>query len=103
MKKTLSGIIPLILIHIICCGGALIFLISSGYLLKLSNESQNRFFLIPSILLLFLAWKQTGKQNGGLLRGFIYGSIYFLTSYIIITYLFIPWWIPGYTGGLLLP
>ena len=100
MKKFIGGILPLLIIHLICCGSILFFLIGSGYLLKLSNESQNKLWLIPSLILLWIAWKQTKKQEEGRLFWFV--LIYLITSYIFITYLFIPWWIPGYDGGPLL-
>jgi len=58
-----GGIIPFILIHIFCCGTLLVLLISSGYLLKLSNEGQNRFLLIPALIALVLVWRLFKQKN----------------------------------------
>lgn len=103
MKKLIGGAIPFVIIHFICCGSILIYLIGSGYLLKLTNESQNKYLLIPSLLLLSFAWWRLRKQNTGLLKVLLLIVIYLITSYVFIVYLFIPWWIPGYNGGPLLP
>ncbi len=112
MKKAIGGIIPFVVIHLICCGSILVFLTGSGYLLKLYNESQNKLFLIPSLISLWLAWRLLNHKDSDckhqknlgeiLWRIFLFIILYTVTSYIFITYLFIPWWIPGYTGGPLL-
>ena len=112
MKKFIGGVIPFIVIHLFCCGSLLFFLVGSGYLLRLYNESQNKLFLIPSLMFLFLTWKLLRKKdpncehshNPGEIvwRIFLYLLFYLIVSYIFIVYLFIPWWIPGYEGGPLL-
>ena len=112
MKKFIGGLIPFLTIHFICCGSLLVLLISSGYLLKLSNESQNKFLLVPALLLLIYIWRQLQKDKEcghprslgeKLCRLLLIMIIYLITSYLFIVYLFIPWWIPGYEGGALLP
>src|SRR3989339_575692 len=99
MKKAIGTIFPFLIIHLICCGSILLFLISSGYLLLLSNESQNKWFLLPSLLALFLAWRELNKIEQKPWKILLTVIIYLIISYIFITYLFIPWWIPGYEGG----
>lgn len=103
MKKALGVAIPFLITHLICCGGLLFFLVTSGYLLLLYNESQNKIFLLPALILLGLSAWQLPKIENRYLRLTLYILIYALTSYLFIVYLFIPWWIPGYRGGPLLP
>lgn len=115
MKKIAGVIIPFVLQHFLCCGALLLFLISSGYLLSLRQEANNKIFLIPLImvvcLLLFIYYyygsccRRKGYKSIG--DNVLLISIYFLFSFILslmfMIYIFIPWWIPNYQGGLLLP
>lgn len=115
MTKVFTGILPFLAIHVFCCGTLLFFLISSGYLLVLSNEGRNKIFLLPILILLgFLIWyyRRHGKccQNKGykslsdhILSIFLYFAFSFLLGIAFIIYIFIPWWIPNYQGGMLLP
>ena len=115
MKKLLGTVIPFLITHLICCGTLLFFLISSGYLLTLANEGRNRLLLLPS-LILFVGgiWllhrhnrnccRKTKKTLADWIFTFLlYGAIYFIFSWSFIVYIFIPWWIPDYQGGILLP
>ena len=115
MRHFIGAITPFLFIHFICCGALLFFLVSSGYLLLLSLEGSNKFFLIPSLLLtLLLFWLNYRHRRGCQLKGhktfkdcFIGLTLYLLISltagFIFIIYIFLPWWIPGYQGGMLLP
>ena len=107
--------IPFVITHIICCGALLLLLISSGYLLKLANEGRNKFLLTPSLIAvsagIWLLYKhnrccrEKGQREAKdwIKTILLYGVIYLAFSWIFIVYLFVPWWIPGYQGGILLP
>lgn len=115
MKDFLGGIVPFLVFHVFCCGALLIFLTSSGYLLILSREGQQKTFLIPAVLLisaLFFLYKRHG--NSCHIKGYktpgdhvmtilLYVGFSFLIGIAFMIYVFIPWWIPNYTGGPLLP
>jgi len=115
VKKVVGGFIPFIFIHLFCCGALLFFLISGGYLLLLRQEGSNKTFLIPALLLsggIFWLYryhrkccrKKEYKSYGDHVVSY---SLYILLSmilgFIFIIYVFIPWWIPNYKGGILLP
>src|SRR3989344_4999320 len=115
MKKVLGFMIPFTLQHIICCGALLFFLISSGLLLKFSQEGQNRIYLLPALffaaflIFLYFYYGRCCKQKGhktfldhGILL-LIYLLISFVVGIIFMINVFIPSWIPGYQGGPLLP
>ncbi|MBI2086131.1 hypothetical protein HYT74_02200 [Candidatus Daviesbacteria bacterium] len=50
IRKFSGAAIPFVLMHLLCCGGLLFLLISSGYLLILRQEGTNKIFLIPFLL-----------------------------------------------------
>jgi len=57
MKHFIGSIIPFLLFHIVCCGGFLIFLTTSGYLLLVRQEGTDKLFLLPllAISIIFFA------------------------------------------------
>jgi carbon starvation protein CstA len=97
------------------CGATIGFLISSGWLLLLSNEGRNKTFLIPTLIAFAVVIyahienKRTCHQKGFSSTGDkIWGMLLFMFLSGLITilftlYVFIPWWIPNYQGGFLLP
>lgn len=115
MKKVFGFSVPFFLSHLICCGALLFFLTGSGYLLILRQEGDTKIFLIPLILiasLVFWIYKYYGKccKNKGhktltdhFLIGFLFFLLSIIASIIFMIYVFIPWWIPNYKGGPLLP
>lgn len=115
MKKFAGLGLPFILTHFICCGVLLYWLIGSGLLLTISNEGTNKFFLLPILLILgilvFLYRRhencckaKTNKElkDYGIQFG-LYSLFIIIFSLAFLIYIFIPWWIPGYDGGPLLP
>ncbi len=114
-KKFVGAAIPFLLFHILCCGGLLFLLVSSGYLLILRQEGTNKIFLIPLLLLggvTFWFYRYYGnccRKKGYKTFGdhFFTFLLYFFFSFILgmifMIYVFIPWWIPNYKGGFLLP
>jgi len=99
----------------VMCGAVIGLLISSGGLLLLANEGQNKTFLIPALIALaivvfmYIENKKTCHQKGFSTTGDkMWGVILFMLLSIVISvlftlYVFIPWWIPNYQGGPLLP
>lgn len=115
MKKFIGSIVPFFLFHLVCCGGLIIFLAASGYLLIASNEGVRRTYLIPSLILggIFFFLYSKHKKHCDVKENKTFGDhalsivLYVIFSVIFgiifMIYVFIPWWIPGYKGGLLLP
>lgn len=115
MKKVFGTTVPLILFHLICCGGFLIFFTSSGYLLIIREEGRSKTLLIPTLILggfLFFLYWYSGKccrEKGNETLGdsvfliILYISLSLLFGIGFMIYVFIPWWIPNYKGGFLLP
>ena len=115
MRKAIGAVVPFLFMHLLCCGALLFFLISGGYLLLLRQEGTNKFFIIPALIVvggIFWLYKYHGKccqKKGYKSYGdhIIHYSLYILFSIILgimfIIYIFIPWWIPNYRGGILLP
>ncbi|OGG17395.1 hypothetical protein A3D78_03905 [Candidatus Gottesmanbacteria bacterium RIFCSPHIGHO2_02_FULL_39_14] len=103
MKKILTGTLPLIFFHLFCCGVLLYLLISSGILLLLANESRNKFFLIPLLFLAAFSLWLYRRQNNKFTKFLLYAVFSLTFGFLFTIYIFIPWWIPGYTGGILLP
>ncbi len=115
MRKFIGTTIPFFIFHIICCGALLVFLTTSGYLLLIREEGRNKTFLLPLILLglvLFLLhWyygrccdKKAHKSLGDhTLLTVLYIVFSFAFGVAFMVYVFIPWWIPNYKGGFLLP
>lgn len=115
MKKIGGFIIPFFLQHLICCGALLIFLTASGYLLLIREEGRNKTFLIPLLFLggvFFFLYRYYGKccekkdhktWGDRIILLTLYISFSFLLGIAFTIYVFIPWWIPNYRGGLLLP
>lgn len=119
MKKSLLSFLPTLALPaffcMLLCGAFLVFLVSSGALLMFSNESRNKTFLIPLLLLAaFLLWlryyynkccvREGSKSfSDHILVLLLYLAFSVLVGFLFVVYIFIPWWIPGYQGGLLLP
>lgn len=115
MKKVFGFSIPFFLSHLFCCGALLFFLTTSGYLLLLKQESDKRIFLIPLLIIggiVLWIYKYYGKccKNKGsktisdhFIISFLFFLLSFIASIIFMIYVFIPWWIPNYKGGPLLP
>ena len=115
VKKFIGSVIPFFFFHLVCCGALLIFLTTSGYLLLIREEGRNKTFLIPTLLLgglfLFIHWhygRCCDKKNHKTLGDYsilviLYISFSFLIGAAFMIYVFIPWWIPNYKGGFLLP
>lgn len=115
MKKVAGFGLPFVLTHFICCGALLFWLIGSGYLLVMSNEGRDKVFLIPALLfigILIYLYKYQSKccreKGEKTLKDFIfqfllYSLIVLIFSLAFIVYVYIPWWIPDYKGGNLLP
>ena len=118
MKKVLKifgGLVPFLATHLLCCGAALYFLWSSGLLLVMAREGRNRIFLMPmlavGVVFFFIGRKHKkscqmeGHYGWGdkLVNFLFFVGFYLMISLAFMVYVFIPWWIPGYEGGLLLP
>lgn len=115
MKKFFGSTIPFLLFHLICCGGFIIFLATSGYLLVIRQEGDKKKFLIPLLILgglFFWLHRSYGKHcekkgcktfGDYLILILFYVTFSMILGFAFMIYIFIPWWIPGYKGGLLLP
>jgi len=115
MKHFIGSIIPFLLFHIVCCGGVLIFLSTSGYLLLVRQEGTSKLLFLPLLafsILFFVIYIRKMKQckmknHSTMMDKAIIGITYVLFSIMLgiafMVYVFIPWWIPGYKGGTLLP
>lgn len=115
MKKFLGSVVPFLLFHLVCCGGLIIFLASSGYLLLVSQEGNRKTYLIPLLVLggiFFLINNRMNKHCEAKGHKSIGDQILLISFYVMysvifgiafMVYVFIPWWIPGYRGGFLLP
>lgn len=115
VKKLFGSTIPFLLFHLVCCGGLLILLTTSGILLTVRQEGTNKFFLIPALFIAAVfIWfhhrhnKQCeikGQKTMGdyIVSIILYAVFSIILGLIFMIYVFIPWWIPGYKGGLLLP
>jgi hypothetical protein len=109
-----QGLIQLGLCMVMC--GALIgVLVSTGTLLILANEGRNKVFLIPAIIIfviclyMYIENKRECHKKDFISKGDrLWGMITFMLVSVIFSilftvYIFIPWWIPNYNGGFLLP
>lgn len=119
MKKMIASFLPILILPFTCtlllCGAAIAFLVSSGSLLLLREEGRNKVFIIPLLLLAaFLLWlrhyhgkccqEKSSKSFGDYtLSLFLYMLFSMVIGIAFIIYIFIPWWIPNYQGGPLLP
>lgn len=103
MIKFLGSIVPFLVFHLFCCGALLGILITTGYLFLLSQEGQNKIFLLPALGLTILFFWFHKKVDNRLLNILLYGLFSLVSGLIFIIYIFIPWWIPNYQGGILLP
>lgn len=113
--KVIGGLVPFLATHLLCCGAALYFLWSSGVLLILAREGRNRIFLIPmlgiGVIFFFIhrnhkkACQTEGHYGWGdrIVNFLFFAGFYLMISLAFMIYVFIPWWIPGYEGGLILP
>lgn len=114
-KQGTAQILAQFSLCIVMCGATIGFLISSGWLLFFANEGRNKTFLIPVliafaiVIFMYIENKKTCHQKGfSTTVGKIWGIILFMLLSGLITvlftlYVFIPWWIPNYQGGFLLP
>lgn len=115
MKKFTPFIIPFFLQHVLTCGVLLFYLVSSGYLLLLRQEADNKIYLLPGLMitgLLFIVFRNVDsncEKNGHrslrdyCLLFFLYGIFSILLGIVFMIYIFLPWWLPNYKGGPLLP
>lgn len=97
------------------CSALLGILIASGGLLLLADEGRQKTLLLPLVFLLgvifisFRIHKKKCKHKKQVTRAdkiismMLYMSISLLISMVVMIYIFIPWWIPDYHGGFLLP
>src|SRR3990167_6370899 len=105
MKKTLGTLIPFLSLHLFCCGALLYLLITSGFLLLLSQEGNRKTLILPALLLLGgIVWLNRYHQKSckikeqksradhfiGLSLSVILSII---ASLIFFIYFFLPWWI----------
>lgn len=103
MAKFFGSIVPFFVFHLFCCGALLGILITTGYLYLLSQEGQNKIFLLPALgLTIIFFWLHKNVDNR-LASILLYALFSLLFGLIFIIYIFIPWWIPNYKGGILLP
>ncbi|OGD71929.1 hypothetical protein A2703_00915 [Candidatus Collierbacteria bacterium RIFCSPHIGHO2_01_FULL_50_25] len=115
MKKIVGLVIPFLATHVLCCGALLYFLWSTGLLISIAREGRSRVYFLPIFIIgLVFFWLHRSHKKACHLEGhFRWGDrvvnfLFFLTFYLMmslvfIVYVFIPWWIPGYDGGLILP
>lgn len=115
MKHFMTAVTTFFATHVLCCGVLLTFLMSSGYLLLLRQEADKRWFLLPMVLLgTFFFWmyydhgkycKEKGEKtiSDHFWLVILYIAFSGIASMVFIVYIFIPWWIPNYKGGTLLP
>ena len=115
MKHFIGSIIPFLFFHLVCCGGFLIFLTTSGYLLLVRREGSSKLFLLPLVglgILFFTLYRRQVKHcniknhstvmdHGIIMITYVLFSLFLGIAFMI--YVFIPWWIPNYQGGALLP
>lgn len=114
MRKR-SFVIANVGFHLACCGGLILVLASSGWLLVLSSTARNKGVLV--VLLVMTAgayWVYRRHASRCSLSGSVSAgnkvALYGLSTlwitlllFIVITYLVIPLWLPGYSGETLLP
>lgn len=99
----------------VMCSAFIGVLIASGALLFFANEGRNRIFLIPLLIVFgfsvyaYIENKKTCHQKvfatfGDKMWGMItFMLVSMIFSLLFMLYVFIPWWIPNYQGGPLLP
>ena len=114
MRKT-SFALSNAAIHLAVCGGAIIILASSGWLLVLSTEARNKTVLIPLLLLTAASYwlyrrqrdrceTPKGRTVGNKVAKYGLSVLWvILLTFVLVTYVVIPLWLPGYTGQGLLP
>lgn len=90
-------------------------LIATGSLYLLSQEGDRKILLVPMLALgAIFFWLYRRHRRCCEERGFKTGServveiIYYLLfsmslGLAFLIYVFIPWWLPGYKGGIILP
>lgn len=90
---------------ILMCGTFAGILVSSGWLLLFTNEGQSKVFLIPLLILLavtYFGYKRT-ECDHKISHAILYILMSLVVSALVMLYIFIPWWLPSYEGGPLLP
>ena len=115
MKNIWLPLVTFFSTHLLCCGALLGVLITSGYLLTFHHIGVEKKFLIPLLIVaivLFFIYREYKKccNEVGRKTRFDYLAIFtlyfafsLLSGFIFIIYFFVPWWIPNYNGGFLLP
>lgn len=115
MKKLIASTIPMFFMHILCCGAVLYFLMTSGYLLVIRQEGNSKIWFIPLIVstvvlvTLITVYRKRTKKDGcctvtqNVIHFGMSCLVFLLLSILFMVYFFIPWWIPNYRGGFLLP
>lgn len=105
----------MLVFHLFCCGALLGVLIASGSLFLLRQEGRDKSFFLPALgLVMVVFWWQRHhsrcceekgeKTIGDRVTGICLSLVFsLLLGTIFIVYIFIPWWIPNYQGGMLLP
>jgi hypothetical protein len=114
-KQGITQIIGWVGVCTVMCGAMIGILISSGALLLLAEEGRNKIFLIPALILLasaiylYFRNKKACRRKEFLTTGdkmcnmMLFMFLFILIAALFIVYIFVPLWIPGYEGGILLP
>lgn len=115
MKNIWLPVVAFFSTHFLCCGALLAFLITSGYLLAFHHIGVERKFFIPALIIsviLFFIYREYNKCFKEVNRKTFFDRIAIFVLYlafsfsigiIFMIYFFLPWWLPNYTGGFLLP
>lgn len=115
MKRSLTAIVPVTLLHVACCGGLLLLLASSGWLTVLASEAQSRTALLPLLAAtgasLWLWHRQINHcrrlDNPDLghriAQELVLMVAILLIAVMLIVYMVIPLWIGDYQGEGVLP
>jgi len=115
MKNIWLPIVTFFSTHLLCCGAVLGILITSGYLLTFHHIGEEKKFFIPALIVvvvLFFVYREYKKCCNEIGRKTFFDYIVIFTLYfalsifsglIFMIYFFLPWWLPDYNGGFLLP
>ena len=115
MKNVWLPVVTFFSTHLLCCGALLAFLITSGYLLTLHHIGVEKRFFIPALIVpivLFFVYREYKKCCNEVGRKTLFDRTVIFTLYIALSisvglifmiYFFLPWWLPNYSGGFLLP
>lgn len=115
LKQRVAQILAPIGICAVMCGATIGILISSGILLLLANESRDKIYFIPALIVFAIAiylYKRNKKAcrrkefltaKDKMCGMMLFMFIFIMIVIILTIYFFIPLWIPDYKGGVLLP